>query len=189
MRRRTAFKTKGEYEEHKYMLIKNLRNVPGYTSYYISRAGDVYRFYDKTKSYVKLKSRINNSGYQRIRLVADSGKRKEKEFTLSRLVLRVFNPTEGSKKLTAHHKDGDRSNNSICNLEWLSRRDHMRLHSDQNKKRKLRGKYMTKAEQLRLVWLKHSGLTIKQLSEYFDISQKTVVNTYKRFRFAVDTPR
>lgn len=48
---------------------------------------------------------------------------KPKTFLVARLVCMTF---YGESNLTVNHKDGNRLNNNIDNLEWLSREDNIR---------------------------------------------------------------
>lgn len=71
-----------------------------------------------------LKTQIKNDGYEQVRLYAPNGKGKQE--LVHRLVALAFlsNPFGYTQ---VNHKDGDRSNNQIGNLEWISSTDNM-LH-------------------------------------------------------------
>ena len=55
---------------------------------------------------------------------------KPKDFLVHRLVLQTFNPTN-DLNLTVNHIDGNRLNNNLNNLEWLTLEDNIR-HAFEN---------------------------------------------------------
>jgi hypothetical protein len=69
-----------------------------------------------------IKSFTQNRGYCFIRLCIN---KKLKPFYLHRLVLSLFNPIEGWEKLQVNHKDGDKLNCKLENLEWCTRKENM----------------------------------------------------------------
>lgn len=54
-------------------------------------------------------------GYLRVGLMTSSGR---KFFMVHRLVLEAFNPIQGSLSMQVNHKDGNKHNNKLSNLEW-----------------------------------------------------------------------
>lgn len=64
-----------------------------------------------------LKTRINNSGYEQIMLYKGSRKDKKNLF-IHRLVALTF---IGDYKEDVNHKDGNKLNNKVTNLEWVSK--------------------------------------------------------------------
>jgi hypothetical protein len=46
-------------------------------------------------------------------------------FRVHRLVLEAFNPVSGSSLLDVNHKNFDRSDNRLENLEWCTRRENI----------------------------------------------------------------
>lgn len=62
---------------------------------------------------------------------------KPKTLLVARLVLATFTNTDIHTKLTVNHKDGNRLNNNIDNLEWLSREDNIRYGFENNQYRNI----------------------------------------------------
>lgn len=93
--------------------------VTGYEGMY--RVSDLGRvFSEKTGKYLSL-NRVTKDGYI---YVALTDKGKAKEFRLHRLVALTFIPNPMNKP-TVNHKDGNKSNNSLLNLEWATREENM----------------------------------------------------------------
>lgn len=69
-----------------------------------------------------LKGRGNQPAGKRVTLWKD---KQQKDFLVARVIARTFlgEPPEG---FTVNHKDGDRLNNHIENLEWLSLADNIK---------------------------------------------------------------
>ena len=99
-----------------------IKEVVGYEGLYmVDTEGNVFRV---IKNGLKLlKPGKNNNGYLRVCL-CKFGKIKSK--LIHRLVLEAFVPNENSDKLTVNHKDEDKTNNSLKNLEWLTIGDNIR---------------------------------------------------------------
>ena len=64
-----------------------------------------------------MKTYVINSGYLAIKLVKQDGKRLHR--LIHRLVLQEFTNSE-SKKTEVNHKDGNKHNNCLENLEWVT---------------------------------------------------------------------
>lgn len=96
----------------KYMI----KNVVGYENLYmVDTEGNVFRV---TKNGLKLmKLRKTEKGYLEVKL-SKFGKKKHKK--IHRLVLETFLPNKDADKLTVNHKDEDKTNNSLENLEWMT---------------------------------------------------------------------
>lgn len=76
-----------------------------------------------TKPKIK-KHFINHSGYCLVSLKFDIGKKK----SVHRLVLEAFNPVDGMDELQVNHKDGNKLNNRLDNLEWVTQSENI-LHA------------------------------------------------------------
>lgn len=111
--------------------------IPGYEGLYEASSLGRIRTSDGKTTYSKLhgkrvwKQRIlkpkactnyNACGY-RVTLWKDT---KPKDFLVARLVCTTFHENLINTKMTVNHKDGNRLNNNIDNLEWLSLADNIR---------------------------------------------------------------
>lgn len=96
--------------------------VPGVYPYYmVSSCGRVYhRYLERIMS-----PGLETSGYLFITLSTING---PKIVQLNRLVLMAFDPIPDPENYQANHKNGDKLNNYLHNLEWTTRSENI-LHS------------------------------------------------------------
>lgn len=93
-----------------------MKDIEGYDGKYaISRDGRVYS--RKTNTYLKLKE---SNGYLRVALYHNGG---YKVHRVHRLVAKAYLPTVNTSK-EVNHKDKDRKNNHVSNLEWCTRQEN-----------------------------------------------------------------
>lgn len=98
----------------KWKIIKN------YPNYMVSNKGRVYSF--KTDKYLKFRNHTN--GYAMVTLVSEDGV-VYSDVLVHRLVAEAFlpKPYEG---MVVNHKDEDRKNNDVRNLEWVTNSENLR---------------------------------------------------------------
>lgn len=82
------------------------------TKYMISDAGNILNL--NTNKYLSM--RLGNTGYYQVKL---SHNGKAKHYNVHRLVAMhfIFNP---ENKPIVNHINGDKTNNDVCNLEWVT---------------------------------------------------------------------
>lgn len=94
--------------------------------YFINREGQLYREYAHRGGRIKmLNDRLNASGYPRVSLIHQDGRRVDR--LVHRLVMETFVPNPENKP-QVNHIDGDKTNHSLINLEWVTDREN-KLHS------------------------------------------------------------
>lgn len=105
--------------------------IPGFEEYAVSREGDVFRvsYPDKGNQgkYTlphKLTPKVDRYGYNTVKL---SVKRKVYYRTIHRLVAETFIANPGNLP-HVNHKDGNKLNNNVDNLEWVTPRENT-LHA------------------------------------------------------------
>ncbi len=90
------------------------RQIPNFSdNYIVTPNGQIWSKFKM--GFLNLET--NKDGYKRVGL--KHKKRKEK-FSVHRLVAKLFIPNNDTKKIQVNHRDGDKSNNNVSNLEWTT---------------------------------------------------------------------
>jgi hypothetical protein len=112
------------------------KDIAGYEGLYqvsnLGRVKSLERMIPYSKGMRKIPEKImkqekNTDGYLRLKLVNNSGKKNKK---IHRLVAEAFIPNPEEKKCI-NHIDGDKSNNCVKNLEWVTYGENMK-HAYEN---------------------------------------------------------
>lgn len=163
------------------VLIEKWKRIPGWY-YKISNHGRV-------KSLPRIRTGKNNStirqngrilkpgtvnGYKRVCL---SKANKRKSFLVHLLVLEYFGKPKPSPLHETNHKDGNKINNHISNLEWCTPSENQ-IHSVENglKRRKLNKKKIILIKKL----YESERYTQNELGELFGVSRSTINNIFTR---------
>lgn len=102
-----------------YYQVSNFGNLRSLERYLPRADGGVYKVASK-----QLKTPINRDGYPTVRLYKN---RKATSLKVHRLVAITFIPNHQNKKVI-NHIDGDKTNNKIDNLEWVTHKENT-LHA------------------------------------------------------------
>lgn len=105
--------------------------VKDYPKYFVSNFGNVKSFYKKDKPII-LKPGVNKYGYFIVVLTNEIGK---KTITVHKLVSIAFlghNPI--GRELVINHKDLDKQNNHVSNLEIVTDRENVSHYHESNKR-------------------------------------------------------
>ena len=114
-------------------MTEEMKDIVGFEGLYgITRNGNVWSY--KSKKF--LKPRLNTSGYYQVNLCKDG---KGKNFTIHRLVATAFIPNPDNLP-EVNHKDEDKSNNCVENLEWMSKIDNINYGTGIERSAKKRSK-------------------------------------------------
>jgi len=87
-----------------------MKEIPNHDGYFATEDGRIYS--SKTKRHLKPSS--NGSGYQHLVLRVNN---KSVDRYVHRLVMEAF---KGASDLEVNHIDGDKNNNNLSNLEYVS---------------------------------------------------------------------
>ena len=116
------------------MIENNLKQHPIYKDYYGTEDGKVYSKKFKSSRFRELKPVRLNTGYYLLGLCYEN---KRIQILHHRFIADIFIPNPNGYT-EINHKDEDKSNNSISNLEWCDREYNMRYSRqkliDQNAK-------------------------------------------------------
>ena len=112
--------------------------------------------------YRTLKPANSDSGYAYVNLIHNKIK---KTVAVHKIVMEHFGPTKPSPNYVIDHKDGDKNNNNIDNLEWVSIKENTtRYYGNQDKK-------------LKVIELRKQGMTIQKIAAEVGLSTSTVQQT------------
>lgn len=108
------------------MSLEKFKLIEGYDHYLVSTWGKIYRidkafqvendYQHMTRKLSELSTEETSKGYLRVYL-SKNGKRKHHK--VHRLVAQAFIPNPENKP-QINHIDGNKQNNSITNLEWVT---------------------------------------------------------------------
>ena len=122
-----------------------MKDIKGYEGLYaVTSCGKVWSY----RSKIFLKATANNKGYLMVGLHKDG---HEKKYLLQRLVLEAYCPVEEMEKLEVNHKDEDRKNDSLNNLEWTTHKENCNYSSHNEKQSKAHTNHPRKSKRVRCV--------------------------------------
>lgn len=99
---------------NKHEAVYDIKPVPNYIGYYASKCGVI--FSARTGKLKKLKYKTNEDGYAVIVLCIQN---KRKDISVHRCVALSWLPID-KDRTQVNHKDGDKKNNFLSNLEWVT---------------------------------------------------------------------
>ena len=147
--------------------------IKNYEKFYeVSNLGNV----KSKRRNIILKYNINNKGRPYVNLFKN---KKAKTRTIHRLVAETFIPNIENKE-TVNHKDGNKLNNCINNLEWATRSENQ-LHAYNIGLQKPNKPMLNKKGKLnplskKVIQYDLNGNFIKEYSSYTEATQQTNIN-------------
>lgn len=153
------------------------RDIVGYEGLYkISSCGRVKSFHNKSEKILAV--HINKFNYSRI-LLSKNG--NSKTYLVHRLVAIAFIPNPDNKP-EVNHKNGNKSDNRVENLEWVTCSENTRhafvtglakaLRGTNNGATKLTSEQIAKIRASCIIGSKENG--IRSLSKKFNVSEHTI---------------
>lgn len=94
-----------------------VKPIPRFSAYSVDENGNIFN-----SSGLKLKLDKSNRGYLRVTLRSDAGERKK--LLVHRIVAETFVPNP-LQLPCVNHKDEDKQNNAVSNLEWCTHLDNL----------------------------------------------------------------
>lgn len=101
----------------------------------------------------------------------------KKQLRLHRYVMECFLGRKLNSNEIVHHKDGNKLNNDINNLELLTRAEHIKKHYEEigGKENQFKKKYFLDENKIRQMY-QDVNMTHKKLAEIFNCSTGTIAN-------------
>ena len=108
------------------MSVDNAKQItyPGFTfkqEYKIDQNGCVY---SPWRGWHEMFQNTSKQGYKEIMLYTEDGSRRH--FKVHRLVMNTYCPIDNSEKMQVNHKNGNKSDNRLENLEWCTRSENLK---------------------------------------------------------------
>lgn len=103
--------------DDQYYQVSNLGRVRSLDQPVYNSDGSVHHY---RKGKIR-KHKDNGRGYKCIQLRGGLPQRY-----IHRMVLQTFKPVDGMENLDVNHIDGDKSNNTLSNLEWCTKSENMK---------------------------------------------------------------
>lgn len=121
------------------------KDVVGYEGLYqVSNLGNIKSLnYNRTGEERILKPRTDKDGYLQVNLYNN---KKLKTFKIHRLVAKAFIPNPDNKP-EVNHKDEDKTNNCLTNLEWMTRLENNNYgtHNERSSKSRINHQAISKS--------------------------------------------
>lgn len=142
-------------------------------NYYVTETGKIYSEYSKKF----LSAQLDKDGYEKVRLISTDGARHR--YSVHRLVLENYNPVDGMETLQVNHIDGDKQNNNLNNLEWVTCQENI-LHAYKNNLHSQKGEHnnATKLTENNvkdiIQLLLKKELTQKEIGKRFGVSEDVI---------------
>ena len=150
------------------------RDIKGYEGkYQVSNLGRVKSLKDRYGNYREkiLSMRSNKGGYKRVGLWKNG---EGKTYYIHRLVAEVFIPNPNNY-LEVNHKDENKQNNKVENLEWCSREYNNNYGTKtQRASEKIKGSKHPKSRKVLCITTGKKFNFIKEAAEYYSINKVTI---------------
>lgn len=148
------------------------------TKYIATSDGNVFN--EKTGKYLRPQS---NGRYYKVTL--SLGNSKQQQFLLHRIIAECFVPNPMKKK-EVNHINGDRYDNRVENLEWVTPSENQ-IHSVKTNLKKhgtdlWNGKF-TKEQVLEIIKRKQNGESCRKLGEEFGVNATTISAISRGLRY------
>lgn len=130
-----------------------------------------------------LKQTITSQNYRSCRITLSNGDKVTKG--VHRFVAETFIPIKNKHLYEVNHIDGDKTNNKLNNLEWVTRKENLQHARDNNLFKKQYGEkngncnYSDEIVK-KIVDFKNKGLTCKEISVKMNLKLRTVYHLLNR---------
>ena len=145
--------------------------IPGHPGFYATDDGSIIGKRGKV-----LTGHVDRSGYREV-LFSENG--CTKNYLAHRLILSTFSPIKNMERYDVNHKNGDKLDNRLNNLEWTSRSENVK-HSYKNGLQKTvtnpHGTFnvLSESDIRRILKLHSDGLLDREISEIIGCSRELV---------------
>ena len=137
-------------------------------NYYATDDGQIWS--ERTQKY--LTQHLDRDGYCKVRLTTLDGRHT---YSVHRLVLENFKPVDGMEQLQVNHKDGNKQNNNLSNLEWCTCKENIEHAINNNLRAKINGSAKLTHEQVIEIYRRaNNGERNIDLAKEFSVYEDTI---------------
>lgn len=146
--------------------------------YYVTEDGHVWSEY----SHKFIRELPDKNGYLKVRLSSvDLPKGKQHAYSVHRLVLENYNPIENMENLQVNHINGDKTDNSIQNLEWTTCQENIQHAINNNLRAKVNGAaILTEQDVLAIVERLKKKEPYKKIAQDYGVCEETIGRIKRR---------
>jgi hypothetical protein len=140
-----------------------MKNITNHEHYFIDELGNIYS--DKYNTIRKLKQWEDKKGYIHVEL-------DRKNYRVHRLVALEFIPNPNNLP-QVNHKDGNKLNNNVDNLEWCTNAENQ-IHAYINNLQPQRINNNRKLSEDNVLEILNSNLSQRALAKKFNVNRATI---------------
>jgi hypothetical protein len=156
-----------------------MKPIHGFKDYLIDESGNIYRPerevfinratdpHSRKRKAKQVKLNKKRTGYIEV-VLCDGHKRFYR--LVHRLVAETFIPNPEGKR-EVNHKDGDKTNNHVSNLEWVTPKENIKHYLDNNTPIRYRGSKLNRDQAMAI---KYSEEDVGVLSERYGVLRSTI---------------
>jgi len=141
--------------------MERFKSIEGLSNYLISDSGKIITLHDRSGRRREMKGVINKQGYNQFMLVQDNGERLQ--ITGHELVMLAFYGQRPNGH-EIHHKNFDKKDNRLDNLEYLTFSEHKYLHKSWS---------LEEVEEIRYIYMNHAH-DLHELAHYYGLTESGV---------------
>lgn len=155
--------------------VKELFEIPFTTNRYLNKSGQIFRYNTKGELIDCTPKKPDTSGYLRVAMSVGG---KTKHLLLHRVILCTYTVESLNSPLEVNHIDGNKLNNRLDNLEWVTRSENLKhafrlgLNSS---KGELNGKAVINESQvIEIYHLCASGMANTEIAKLYGVTKSAI---------------
>lgn len=154
-----------------------------YPDYFIDTNGAIFK--KDEDEYIEIKSRDDQRGYLQVDIKDREGNRKTVKVHLA--LMHTYKPLKNYSGMIVNHKDGNKHNNNIDNLEWLTYRGNTE-HAMKNGLRK-NTTYLSEDAVKRVAKMLNDGMSISDINAETDIPKHVISDIRRKKSYSFFTKK
>lgn len=136
-------------------------------------------------------TKLDKDGYEAISLRNNTG--GYSKFGIHRLLIITYCPIENTEEMTVNHIDGNKKNNTLENLEWVTASENTRLAHETKLNNSVGENHgrakLTEEQAKQVIDFAKQGMTLREVQQEIPIVTKNMYNSIKHNRTWKHLPR